>query len=324
MKIFVTGATGLVGSFICRKLIAEGYKVKALKRPNSRLVLLQDLQGEIDWVEGDILDLISLHTAMQDCEAVVHSAGFVSYDEGDEDRLYKINGEGTANVVNAALRQQIKQLVHISSVGAVGRSPKMNLIDETFKWSDGDEHTAYGSSKYQAELEAFRAGVEGINTVILNPSVVLAPGPWERSSTQLFKYVYDESPFYTDGWMNYIDARDLASIVTEALRGKLKNGERYIVSAGHIPYKQFFELAAQCFDKKPPSTRVNPYLLKVAYYLETLRSKLKGKAPLITRETLKLASQHIIFSNTKLLQAIDYQFTPIEETVRWTCRNLVD
>lgn len=321
--IFVTGATGLVGSFICRKLVEEGYKVRALKRPNSQLSLLKDLNDKIDWVEGDLLDILSLNEGMQGCQAVVHSAGFVSYHKRDEERLYKINVEGTANVVNAALRQNIKQLVHISSVGAVGRSLKRNLIDETFKWSDVDEHTAYGTSKYQAELEAFRAGVEGMDTVILNPSVVLAPGPWERSSTQLFKYVYDERPFYTDGWMNYIDARDLASIVLAALNGKLKYGERYIVSAGHIPYKQFFELAAQCFGKKSPSTRVNPYLLKGAYYLETLRSRLRGKAPLITRETLKLASQHIEFSNAKLLQSIDYQFTPIEETVQWTCRRLL-
>lgn len=321
--IFVTGATGLVGSFICRKLVAEGYKVRALKRSGSQLSLLADLQDKIEWVEGDILDILSLQEAMQGCRAVVHSAGFVSYNKRDEDRLYKINGEGTANVVNAALRQNLEQLVHISSVGAVGRSLKKNLIDETFKWSDADEHTAYGWSKYQAELEAFRAGVEGINTVILNPSVVLAPGPWERSSTQLFKYVYDERPFYTDGWMNYIDARDLADIVMAALTGKIKSGERYIVSAGRIPYKEFFDLAAQCFGKKPPSKRVNPYLLKAAYYLETLRARLSGKIPLITRETLKLASQHIEFNNAKLLQSIDYQFTPLKDTVHWTCRDLV-
>lgn len=320
--IFITGATGLVGSFICRKLLEEGYKVRALRRSDSRLSLLEDIEGNIEWIEGDLLDILSLNKAMQGCHAVIHSAGLVSYNKRDADRLDKINREGTANVVNAALSQQVDRLVHISSVAAVGRSSKLKLIDETFNWSDVDEHTAYGMSKYAAELEAFRAGVEGLNVVILNPSVVLGPGSWDKSSTQLFKYVHDERPFYTDGWMNYIDARDLAAITLTALKGQLQWGERYIVSGGCIPYKQFFDLVAESLQKKSPSIRVNPYLLKTAYYLELLRTRLSGKAPLVTRETLKLASQHIEFSNKKLTQAIDYQMTPIKNTVQWTCENL--
>jgi dihydroflavonol-4-reductase len=320
--IFLTGATGLVGSFICRELLQQGHTVRALKRPDSKLTLLQDVAGEIEWVEGELLDILSLQKAMEGCRTVIHSAGLVSYNKRDEARLYQVNREGTANMVNAALQQQVEQFIHISSVGAVGRSAKFETIDETFSWSDVDEHTAYGSSKYQAELEAFRGGVEGLDTIILNPSVVLAPAPWEQSSTRLFKYVYDENPFYTDGWMNYVDARDLAGIVIAALAGKLKGGERYIVSGGCIPYKQFFDMAAGSLHKKAPSIRVNPYLLKGAYYLETVRARLNGKSPLITRETLKLASQRIKFSNLKITQAIDYQFTPLHETIAWTSRNL--
>jgi dihydroflavonol-4-reductase len=322
--IFLTGASGLVGNFICRKLIEEGRKVKALKRASSDLSALQDIHDQVEWVEGDILDLISLQEAMEGCEAVVHCAGMVSYHKKDADQLYRINAEGTANVVNTALRQHIKQFVHMSSVAAIGRSAKLRKIDEKFNWADADEHTAYGQSKHQAELEALRGGVEGMNVVVLNPALVLGPGPWDQSSMQVFKYVYEEKPFYTAGCMNYIDARDLANITSAALLGKLKSGERYIVSAGTISYKQFFELAAAGMKKNPPSIKVNSYLLKAAYFVELLRAKVSGKSPLITKETVKLARQQLIFNNSKIQQTLDYQFIPLTETVQWTCHKLLN
>lgn len=322
--IFLTGATGLVGSFICRKMLAEGRSIKALRRKDSKFSLLKEVAEKIEWVEGDLLDILSLNQAMQGCQAVIHCAGMVSYHKKDADRLDQINREGTANMVNAAISQQIECFIHISSVAAIGRSARLECIDESFNWNDSDEHSAYGMSKYAAELEAFRGSVEGLKTVVLNPSVVLGPGRWDESSTRLFKYVKEERPFYTDGAMNYIDARDLANITFAALKGELSWGERYIVSAGAIPYKHFFDLVAENLHKKAPSIHVNLSWLKGAYYLELLRATFSGKAPLVTRETLKLASQHIEFSNKKLTQATEYQMTPLQETVQWTCRKLLE
>lgn len=322
--IFLTGATGLVGSFICRKLIQEGLPVKAIKRSSSDLALLSDIEEKIEWVEADLLDILSLKQALKGCSQVVHSAGFVSYHSQDAEQLYKINVEGTSNLVNAALSQEVKRLVHISSVAAIGRSGKRADVDENFKWSEADEHTAYGQSKHQAELEVFRGGMEGLEVVILNPALVLGPGPLDRSSTQVFKYVKEERPFYTDGLMNYIDARDLANIAHAALQAKLPEGERFIVSAGIIPYKQFFWQVATVMKKKAPSIRVNSYLLQFAWYFETLRSKISGKKPLVTKETVKLSKQRLKFNNTKIKQVLDYQFIPIEETIRWTCSNIPD
>ena len=320
--IFVTGATGLVGSFICRKLIQEGCRVKAMKRPSSKLLLLKDVAEKIEWEEADLLDVLSLNKALEGCTQIVHCAGMVSYHKKDADLIYKVNAEGTANLVNAALSQSIENFVHISSVAAIGRSEKLEEINESFKWSEADEHTAYGQSKHQAELEVFRGGMEGMAVVILNPALVLGPGPLDRSSTQVFRYVKEEKKFYTEGCMNYIDARDLATITYAALQGQLQTGERYIISAGTTTYKNFFEQVAYMMKKKAPFIRVNSYLLQLAYLIESFRSRLQGKKPLITRETLKLSQQRLKFSNSKIKQALDYQFIPLEETIRWTCQNI--
>ena len=320
--IFITGASGLLGSYICRKLVQEGCSVRALRRKSSKLSLLHDIESQIEWIEGDILDLISLQEGLKGCSKIIHCAGMVSYHSKDADQLMKVNQEGTANLVNVALQQNVSTFVHISSVAAIGRSAKASSINENFKWADADEHTAYGISKHLAEMEVFRGGVEGLEVVILNPALVLAPGPWEQSSMQVFKYVNDQRPFYTSGCMNYIDARDVANIAFMALESALKAGERYILSAGHISYKEFFNLVANYMEKKAPSVQVNSYLLQAAYYLEGLRSQLKGQRPLITKETLKLAQQQLIFENAKVQQALDYQFIPLEESISWTCRKL--
>lgn len=321
--IFLTGASGLVGNFICRKLIEEGQQVRALRRADSDLSGLQEVTDKVEWVEGDILDILSLQKAMEGCQAVVHCAGMVSYHKKDAKQLFRINAEGTANMVNVALRQEVKHFIHMSSVAAIGRSAKLRKIDEDFNWADADAHTAYGQSKQQAEMEVFRAAVEGLEVVVLNPALVLGPGPWERSSMQVFKYVYDQNPFYTEGCLNYVDARDLASITFAALQGKLTSRERYIVSAGALSYKQFFDQVAAAMQKKAPSIRVNSYLLTAAYYAESLRARLSGKTPLITKETLKLAQQPLVFANSKIQQALDYQFIPLRDTVQWTCRRLL-
>lgn len=320
--IFLTGATGLVGSYICRKLIEEGCRVKAIKRPSANLALVSDIADRIEWADADLLDVLALNEAMEGCSKIIHCAGMVSYHREDADMLYKINAEGTANLVNAALLHSIKTFVHISSVAAIGRSGKLQVIDETFKWTDADEHTAYGISKHQAELEVFRGGIEGMEIVILNPAMVLGPGPLNRSSAQIFSYIKQEKVFYTEGSMNYVDARDVASITYSALQGRLTLGERYIISAGTTTYKNFFEQTAYIMKKKAPFIRVNSYLLKTAYFIEFFRSRLQGKKPLITKETLKISQQRIKFSNSKIKQALDYQFIPLEETIKWTCRNI--
>ena len=322
MTIFVTGATGLIGSFICRRLIESGYAVRALRRATSDLSLVADIADQITWVEGDVLDTVALAEQLVGVEGVIHCAALVSYDGRDETRMHKVNVEGTANLVNASLRQGVAYFLHVSSVAAIGRGKDAKRIDETHPANPEEFGTAYARSKHLAELEVWRASSEGLPVAIINPSLVLGPGQWSQSSTKIFKYIWDENRFYIDGLANYVDVRDVATVAMRLLKSRT-TGERYITSAGSIPYAKLFAMIAQSFNKKPPSVRVRPNLIPLASVADSLRARLTGRPQLITNDLQQLANNTHVFDSTKVQQATGITFNPLENTVRWCCHELV-
>jgi nucleoside-diphosphate-sugar epimerase len=207
--IAITGGNGLLGSFIIRELINTNQPFVAFKRNNSDISLLRDVSEKITWRDADVLDPVSLNEALNDITHVIHAAAIVSFNPRDAKKIYNVNVLGTRNITNACLNAGVRRFVHISSVAALGRQKDQTIIDEQNKWIDNPLNSTYAESKYYAELEVFRAQEEGLSTVIINPSVILAPTDWTRSSAQLFKYVYDEKSFYIDGSLNYVDVRDV-------------------------------------------------------------------------------------------------------------------
>lgn len=320
--IFITGCNGLVGSFVARKLIKEGYQVRALKRHNSDLTLVQDIAGQIEWVEGDILDLASLAKAIPGNTTVIHSAAIVSFNPADRAHMHKINVEGTANVVNVCLANGVNKLCHVSSVAALGRKKNDHLISEDAKWEYSAYNSYYAQTKYLAELEVWRGMAEGLSGFIINPSIILGPGNWDQGSTKLFKYVWDGHAFYTGGSVNYVDVRDVAQIIFQLIRSEITL-ERFILNGGSIKIKALFEQIAARFGKKPPYVEVNSLLASVAWRLEHMRSLITGKEPLITRETAQAAQKDYIYMNEKVKQTLHYSFHPIDDTIAWTCNELI-
>ena len=328
MKILVTGATGLVGGAIAKQLLAKGHHVLALCRrlpPQPRVTLDQ---GMIEWVEGDLLDIVRLQQLISDgVQQVVHAAALVSFIPRDRPEMMTVNVEGTANVVNVCLAVGVQKLCHISSVAALGRpapkkgEPIEGRITEAQRWEESPLNSAYAKSKYMAELEVWRGIAEGLPAVILNPSVVLGEGDWSRSSTQLFKYVYSQKPFYTDGWVNYVDVQDVAEIALKLLDSEI-HSERFILNAGTVPYRALFEQMAHFFDKKPPAWRLSGPVVAVLWRIEALRSVLLGSRPLITRETALSASHHFTYPSDKLLQAFDIRYRTLDETLARVCESL--
>ena len=162
-KVLVTGGTGFLGAYIIQNLVASGATVSALRRAsNPPFFLSPSIKDKVKWIQGDVLDVVSLSEAMEDLDSVIHCAAIVSFSSKDRHQMYKVNIEGTANVVNAAIENNIKRFVHISSVAALGRKINSELVSEDRKWEEDKMNTNYAISKHKAELEVWRGFAEGL------------------------------------------------------------------------------------------------------------------------------------------------------------------
>jgi dihydroflavonol-4-reductase len=316
--IAVTGANGLLGSFLVRRLLQENTPFVALKRAQSDLSLLQDVASQIQWRDADINDPLSLQDAFQDVEGVIHTAAVVSFNPRDKKKIFEVNVEGTRNVVDACLGSGVKRLLHVSSVAALGRTKGQSVTTENNKWVASPLNSTYGESKYLAELEVFRGEEEGLSTIIINPSVILAPANWNNSSARLFRYVWDEKAFYIDGSLNYVDVRDVVNVMLP-LYNSTARADRFIVNAGNISFKEFFDKIADHFSKKSPSIKLNKDVLGFIARMEAWRSAIFRTEPMITRETARLADTFFWYDNQKVKKALGVEFQSIEATLAWCC-----
>lgn len=320
--VFITGATGFIGSHIARKYLTDGHSVSALHRPSSGYGMLTDVAEQINWHQGDVLDIPSLETAIHPNIDVIHAAAIVSFVPKDRDQMDRINVEGTANVVNVCLKAGVRKLGYVSSVAAIGRpvakggNPDEPIrINENQKWEDSPNNSAYAKSKYRAELEVWRGIAEGLNAVMVNPSIVLGAGDWSRSSLRLIKYVYDERPFYPAGLVNYVDVLDVTGTLVQLMESDV-TAERFILNGGTIPYRSLLEQIAVVLKKRPPTMRIPPSLARLLWPAEAVRAWLTNKAPLITRETARSASSLYAYDGHKIEQVLDYQYRPLSETLQ--------
>jgi dihydroflavonol-4-reductase len=317
--IAVTGANGLLGGFIVRKLIENNEPFLAINRKGSDVSLLNDVAEKIKWFDADILDTVSLNEAFTEVTQVIHAAAVVSFNPRRAREVMEINVQGTRNVVNVCLANNVKRIVHVSSVAALGRQKGQASVNEENKWIDSYQHSVYAKSKYFSELEIFRGQEEGISSVVVNPSLILAEANWNISSAQVFKYVWGEKPFYTEGSLNYVDVLDVTNIIYKLLHAPIE-GERFILSAGKISFKDFFGMIAKEFNKKAPAISVNKNFLKIGAYLETWRSIISGTEPQLTKETARIAGTEFLFENRKILKRLDFEFQPIDKTLQRCCR----
>mgnify|MGYP000567522852 CR=1 FL=1 len=325
--IFVTGATGLLGSHLLVELLKRGKNVRALKRSSSDLSHVKAIFNhffqedsethfdKIEWIEGDILDITSLETGIAGCDIVYHCAGLVSFRKKDFKRLMKINKEGTANVVNVSLNHKVKQFCHVSSTAAIGRSGTKEIYDESSKWVNSSDNSNYAISKYSAENEVWRGKEEGLDVVIINPSVILGVGDWNESSLSLFKVVKNGLKFFTPGTNAFVDARDVAFVFCELSERAIVN-ERFLVISENVPFKTLFRKIADEFGVKGPTIEVKKWMTGIAWRIEGILAALFGKKQNITKETARSSMMTTIYSNEKIKSALAFDFISIDQSVK--------
>jgi nucleoside-diphosphate-sugar epimerase len=320
-KILVTGASGLVGKALIGRLLASGNRVVATVHRNP----LQELSHPLlEKKQCDLLDVIELASAMYGIEKLYHCAAVVSYNPAHRKQMYALNVEGTAHVVNTALDAGVKKLIHVSSVATLSSEEKGVPVTEGVPWQEEKGKSAYARSKYLAEMEVWRGIAEGLNAVIVNPSIILGEGDWNGGSTRLFKSVYEGFPWYSEGVSGFVDVRDVALAMQQLMESDVQ-AERFIVSQGNYSYRQILDLIAGAYGSKPPGKKVTPFLAGLVWRMEALKKLFGNYEPLITRETAAHALEKVEYDNRKLLEFLPgFTYRSIEETIDDTARKLLE
>lgn len=319
-SVLVTGSTGLVGSHLIPALLDRGYNVSALYRAEVPNV---EHREQVRWIKGDILDVLLLEDAMQNIQQVYHCAAIVSFSPSEAARMMHVNVEGTTNVVNAALHAGVNKLCFVSSVAALGRIRQGQLVNESMYWSEETSNSIYGKSKYLAEMEVWRGIGEGLKAVMVNPSIILGSGNWETGSTKIFKSVYEEFPWYTEGVSGFVDVSDVVKAMILLTESDV-SAERFILSADNISYRELFNHIANAFGKNPPNKKVTPFIASVVWRAEALKSMITGKKPLITKETAATAQATVRFDNSKIQKFLPgFSYTPLPDSIKRIAQSLV-
>lgn len=315
--IVVTGASGLVGAHILRRLKPSDARIVAACRR-----IPEGADNRFDWVECDILDVCGLENLFAGVDKVYHCAAIVSYDPRKRKDIFQTNVEGTANVVNAALSANVKRLLHVSSVSAIGEPEKSKtMIDESLAWKDA--HVSdYSKSKHLAEMEVWRGLSEGLSAVVVNPSIVLGCGDWNKGSTEIFKTIYNEFPWYSEGVHGFVDVDDVALAAVSLMNSDIE-GERFILNGLNLSYKDLFNKIAHAFGTKPPYKKVTPFLSEIVWRASYIKGLLNRKPSMLTKHSARIALSDIRYDNNKLLQFLPgFRYTDIDETIDNICKCL--
>ncbi|HQQ93781.1 MAG TPA: SDR family oxidoreductase [Bacteroidia bacterium] len=326
----VTGASGILGSHVVLELLRQNQAVRACKRPNSnmdpikRLFALhfQDWEKQfekINWTDLDVCDLFAVEEALEGIDTVYHCAGMVSFRASDREQLFRVNEGGTRNMVNACLQRKGIRLCHVSSIAAINNSDHRGILHEGVFWKRSGRENDYTLSKYNAEREVWRGLEEGLNAVILNPGVILAPALWNHSSSMLIQAASGNRPFYTSGTSAYVAAEDVARIMYR-LVNEGRFGERFIVVENNYPYRRILETMHKAFAFKSNMYAIPYPLLRCFALLESLWCLFSGKPARLNTALIRAAYNRQTYSNEKVKSTLQYEFIPIEPYLEKRCK----
>lgn len=315
-KILVTGATGLLGSYVVRYLLHSGYtNVHSICREKSDFSLLTNIHQQINWHNTEITDILGLEEAIAGATGIIHCAALVSFDPRDRRELIKTNVQGTANVVNLAIDHEVKKLVHISSIASLGRNKlKDGLITEETRFEENKHNSLYSLTKFHSEMEVWRGKEEGLEVAILNPAIILGSGFWNAGSNGFFNHVWRQSPFYPTGTNGFVDVRDVALFAKMQLEYNFPEVQ-YLLVAENRPYKWLLDQISIGLHKLAPAKAAKNWILGTAWRLDKLRTLISGKRPMLTKETAITSQKNYYFDNHRSLLNGQFTYRPLTESI---------
>jgi dihydroflavonol-4-reductase len=330
--ILVTGGTGLVGSHLLLSLVRKGHHVKALKRKTSDIEGVrkvfrwyssqeEELFRKIEWMEGDILDYYSLEAILKDVDIIYHCAAVVSFARRQRSGVIQNNVEGTANLINAALTCGVKQFCHVSSISALGKNRDGSPVTEDSGWIPSNKNSGYSESKFYSEAEVWRGIEEGLEAVIVNPSVIIGPGNWNIGSCRFFPMIYKGLRFYTSGENGYVDVRDVAEAIvmlTDKENFNKAKNQKYLLNADNLGYREFFHMIADAMHKPGPTIRATSFILHIAGKATSLWSLVSGKEAIFNKDTISSAIRKNRYDGSKITKVFGFRYRTVQQAVRHT------
>ena len=322
-KVLVTGATGFIGSVLTRQLVADGEDVRIFRRESSSLDLLGEAAEAVEHAVGDLTYARSLYEAMDGVDRVYHVAAKVSFDRRERETLRRVNAEGTAHVVDAALEAGVDRLVHTSSIAALGRPAAAAApIDETTEWRDAPARSAYARSKRRAELDVHRGVAEGLDAVIANPSLVFGVGGPGTNTRRIVEAVRSGwLPAVPPGGTNVVDVNDVATGLRKAMQ-QGETGRRYLLGGENLSWRVITETIADAFGVEPPSYTAPSVLLTTAAFLSEAVATLTRTRPVLPRATARSAARTDRYDNTRARTELGCTFRPFADTAQRIARAL--
>lgn len=313
-KTLVTGATGFIGSRIVHQLLAQGHSVRILRRRSSKMDLLGEAATQVEHATGDVTDPESVEDAVSGVDVVFHAAAIVNLGAR---HVRHANVEGTANVVNAALREGIKRLIHTSSIAAIGRFANQGgSVVETAEWQPGKLNTPYAISKREAELQVYRGIAEGLDAVMVNPTLVFGPGRKHQNTSLIARYLQEgRLKVYPKGSVNVVDVDDVAAGHIRAWQ-RGRTGERYILGSENLSWNSVLNVLADALGVARPRWPLPLSLALATGAAIELSSKLTGRSPLFTRALARSNAYPWSVSNDKAVRELNCTFRPFAETAQ--------
>ncbi len=325
--ILVTGGTGLIGSHVLYELALKNDHIRAIKRPSSDIRNVLKVFGyyagdpdvlfrKIDWIDSDLTDYLPLSEAFKGIDRVYHCAGLVSFDRKIKKELFETNVTGTSNIVNICLERHVKKICYVSSIASFGEYDGISPIDEKTRSKPEKKNSLYSLSKLKGEMEVWRGIAEGLNGIIVNPSVVLGPGFWNNGVGKTYKLVSRGMRFYTLGSTGYVDVRDLSRIMVKLMESDI-SGEQFLVSSENLTFKEILSLISASLHRKDPNIHANRFLTGLGWRINALISIITGKEQTVTRDNMRISHRHYLYSGQKIKDVLNYQFIPIRDTVQF-------
>ena len=323
--ILVTGASGLVGSHLVYRLVAQGYRIRALYRTQKKLDEVkkvfayytpqyEDLYNQIEWFQADITKIPELTKAFKDVNYVYHVAAYISFHPKDFQKLQKVNVEGTANVVNLSLEFKVNKLCYVSSIATLGATANSTLITEKTEYNPEASNSVYAITKHLAEMEVWRGTQEGLDAVIVHPGVILGARQYHSASGSIIKSVYKGVPFYTSGGVGIVAVNDVVKAMIALMNSSIINNH-FILVGHNILYKDLLTQLALGLKKEPPKKAISKTKLLFLSQLDWLSNKLFNTKRRLLKATVNSLFETSFYDATKIKKALNFSFTPLETTI---------